>query len=313
MEMERYRAGEVAQPIWLAPRSRLPMNLMKLLREPLVHFLVLGAGLFLVYGRIGAPGTADQDEIRVTNAQIQRLAAGWERTWQRPPTPQELNGLVQDHILEEMLYREALKLGLDRDDTIIRRRLRQKMEFLAEDFGEQTDPTDAELQSYFASHPDQFRLDPRVSFTQLYINRDRRGAAAEAHAAQLLATLAQAGPALDVVALGDPLSLPAHHDTLPRRDVAGLFGEAFAAQLMEVAPERWVGPITSGYGLHVVRVHERIESRLPQFDEVRMAVQREFLYERRTQSQETLRQRLLEQYTVTVESPVDGALQAKLP
>ena len=286
---------------------------MKLLREPLVHFLVLGAGLFLVYGRIGAPGATEPDEIHVSTAQIQRLAAGWERTWQRPPTPQELDGLVQDHILEEMLYREALNLGLDRDDTIIRRRLRQKMEFLAEDLLEQTEPTDAELQAYFASHPDQFRLDPRVSFTQLYINRDRRGATAEAHATELLTTLTQAGPAPDVVALSDPLSLPAHHDALPQRDVARLFGEAFAAQLLEVAPEQWIGPIVSGYGLHVVRVHERIESKLPEFDEVRVAVQREFAYERRLQSQETLRQRLLERYTVTVESPVDGALQAKLP
>ena len=103
MEMERYRAGEVAQQIWLAPRSSLPMKLMKLLREPLVHFLLLGAGLFLVYGRLGGSRAAEPNEIHVSTAQIQRLAAGWERTWQRLPTPQELDGLVQDHILEEML------------------------------------------------------------------------------------------------------------------------------------------------------------------------------------------------------------------
>lgn len=286
---------------------------MRLLREPLLHFLILGAGVFLVYGLMGAGRTAQPDEIVVTPAHVQRLAAGWERTWQRPPTQDELHGLVQNHVLEEMLYREALALGLDQDDTIIRRRLRQKMEFLSEDRAEQTEPSDAELQAYFAANAEQFRLDPRMSFTQIYINRDRRGETAEAHAAELLRTLAQAGPSQDAAALGDPLPLSSQYEALPVREVAGLFGEAFATQLTEVEPGRWVGPIVSGYGLHVVRVDALVEGRLPEFGEVRNVVQRELFNERRGEAREALRRRLLEQYTVTIEAPDAARLQASLP
>ena len=128
------------------------------LREPLVHFLVLGAGIFLLAALVGESDQDQPDQIVVSVGQIDRLVETWQRTWQRPPTQVELEGLVEDHIREEILYREAIALGLDRDDTIIRRRLRQKMEFLPQDLVEQIEPTDAELRTYLRENADAYQV-----------------------------------------------------------------------------------------------------------------------------------------------------------
>jgi hypothetical protein len=149
--------------------------LEKILREPLLHFLVLGAGLFLLFGLVGEPAGERSDRIVITEAKIGDLAQMFERTWRRPPTPAELDGLIEDHIKEEILYREALALGLDRDDTVIRRQLRLKMEFVSEDFAPQTEPTEDELRAFLAEHADRFRSPSRISFTQVYLSPDRRG------------------------------------------------------------------------------------------------------------------------------------------
>ncbi len=125
------------------------------LREPLLHFLLLGTGLFVLSGFLGEPTPSDS-RVVVTPGHVERLVETWRRTWQRPPTAQELEGLIEDHIKEEILYREAIAMGLDRDDTIIRRRLRQKMEFLAEDIAAQDEPAEEELELFlenFSSEP----------------------------------------------------------------------------------------------------------------------------------------------------------------
>ena len=170
---------------------------MKLLREPLVHFLVLGAALFLLYKIVADPVGDRSDRIVVTSGHIERLVEGWKRTWQRPPTRKELEGLIEDHIREEILYREARAMGLDRDDTIIRRRLRQKMEFLFEDLGAQANPSDEELQAFLDKNPDAFRVATRVTFSHIYLNRDRRGESATRDAERLL----RAAGDTDVIAL----------------------------------------------------------------------------------------------------------------
>lgn len=141
------------------------------LHEPLVHFLAIGAGLFLLFAWRGDRAGGDSGRIVVTRARIEHLATGFARTWQRPPTEQELTGLVQDYVKEEAYVREATAMGLDRDDTIIRRRLRQKLEFLTEDALEALNPTDADLRSYLKDHPDAFRVEPRVAFRQVFWTR----------------------------------------------------------------------------------------------------------------------------------------------
>src|SRR6476646_46542 len=151
--------------------------LSRLLREPLLHFLLLGGVLFLIFGRGGSRPPAGA-EIVVTAADIQRIAAGFSVTWQRPPSENELQGAINDYIREEVLYRTGLALGLDKDDTIIRRRIRQKMEFFLEDTVGA--PDDAELRAFFTAHADKFRTEPRIAFHQVFISSKRSDPKAEA-------------------------------------------------------------------------------------------------------------------------------------
>ncbi len=282
------------------------MRLRAALREPLVHFLALGALLFLVFQWWGGGGPGSS-RIVITPGQIDSLVVGFTRTWQRPPTERELKGLIDDYVREEIAVREAMAAGLDRDDTIIRRRLRQKLEFIAEDTIDATPVNDAELQAWLDANPDTFRTEPEVSLRQVYVSVDRRGEAARRDATALLARLTAAGPDAAIDTLGDRLMLPQELDGAPRSEVARLFGERFAEAVVGAETGRWVGPLESGYGLHLVLVRERVEGRLPALDEVRPVVEREFLNDRRTRELNAMYDRLLERYRVTVERREDEA------
>jgi hypothetical protein len=283
-----------------------PTTSARWLREPLVHFLILGALLFLVFNWRGGGGPGS-NRIVITPGQIDSMAAGFARTWQRPPTDQELKGLVDDYVREEMATREAMALGLDRDDTIIRRRLRQKLEFVAEDTIDAAPPTDADLQAWMAQHPETFRVEPQVAFRQVYLSPDKHGSSLEADAERLLAQLTAGGPRVDIETLGDTLMVPREVERTTRADVARLFGEEFAAAVLKVEPGQWTGPLNSGYGLHFVLVSERQEGRTPALAEVRPLVEREFLSARRTRELSQMYERLLERYRVTMEKRPDAA------
>jgi hypothetical protein len=270
---------------------------MKWHREPLFHFLALGVGFFLLYGAVAAP-VREADVIDVTAGDVEQLVRVFEKTWQRPPTEAELDNLIEERIKEEVFYQQALAMGLDRDDTIVRRRLRQKMEFLSEDVAALSEPTESDLAGYLQKHADAFRRPPRFSFRHVYLNPDRRGEAVFSEAEQLLRAL---GEAADALALGDPFLLPRAYESLPAGEVAKLFGSDFAVRLEELPPGRWVGPVKSGFGLHLVRVSERWEGELPELAEVRDAVERDWTAERRAKSAEAFYAALRQRYTVSVE------------
>jgi hypothetical protein len=236
---------------------------MQLLREPLVHFLLLGAMLFGVFALVGERGSARAGRIVVTPGHVEHLTVSFTRTWQRPPTAPELAGLIEDYIREEVLYREAVAMGLDRDDTMVRRRLRQKLEFLTEETAETAPPSDTELQAFLQQHADAFRVEPRLAFRHVFLSLDRRGDATDAAARQLLAQLITGAAATDTAALGDPFLLPPEFSLSSRSEIARLFGDAFAQQLQHLEPGRWAGPIKSGYGLHLVFLRERMDGRFP--------------------------------------------------
>ncbi|MEE8525927.1 MAG: peptidylprolyl isomerase [Thermoanaerobaculia bacterium] len=276
---------------------------MKWHREPLFHFLALGAALFVVHGLVADRESDRGDRIDVTAADVERLAGGWARTWQRPPTEQELAGLIEDSIREEIFYREALALGLDRDDTIIRRRLRQKMEFISDDIAAAVEPTEAALAAFLTANPDKFRVEPRFSFRHVYLNRDRRGDAVLAETERLLAELTR-DLAADPAELGDPFLLPLGYRSQPLSEVAKVFGQLFATRLPELETGRWVGPVESGYGVHLVYVDERVEGRDPALDEVRDAVRTELMAKRREEVNESFYARLRERYEIEIEEPV---------
>jgi len=287
------------------PRRGLPG---RLLREPLVHFLALGAALFALFAAVGRDEGGADRRIVVAAGAVEHLAAVFERTWQRPPTPVELEGLVADHVREEILYREAVALGLDRDDVIVRRRMRQKLELLAEGLGRSVEPSDEELAAFLAAHAERYRVEPRVAFQQLYLSRDRRGPAAGADAARLLARLRAGDPA----ALGDPLPLPATLRDAPLSEVGRQFGARFAERLATLPIGEWSGPVESGYGPHLVRVEARSEGRVPALAEVREAVARDWQGARAEAAAEELYRTLRSRYQVVVEDarPAPGAARA---
>ncbi len=291
----------------MTSNSSASTGLKKLMREPLAHFVLLGAGLFAWSALWGQPGTRNE-RIVVTEAHVARLIEIFGRTWQRPPTERELQGLVDEHIKEEILYREALAMGLDRDDTIIRRRLRQKMEFLSEDLAAQNDPTDEELEAYLAEHVERFRIEGPLSFAHVYISIDRRGDKAIDDAKALLARLNRDPEASgDVASLGDRLPLPSGYESTTASEIAKMFGRAFAERVSGLPVGEWSGPVESGYGLHLVLVSERSEDRMPELAEVREAVTRDWRVREREQTNEALFQMLREKYRVVVEFPFEGA------
>jgi len=259
----------------------------KLLREPLLHFLLLGAGLFGAYAVLNRNQPAAQNEILVSAGQIETLAATFAKIWQRPPSEQELKAQIDAYVKEEMLSREAIALGLDKNDTVIRRRLQQKMEFLAEDFAAASDPTEAELADYLAKHPDQFAEEPRFTFRQVFLSPDKRGDRLEADATQLLADLKKQGTETDIAELGDSSLLPQDLADASQRSVVSQFGSEFTRALAKLKPVEWSGPIQSGYGVHLVFVSQRTEGRVPALDEVREQVKRELLNERRQAANRT--------------------------
>ena len=278
--------------------------LRRVLREPLLHFLALGALVFVVAGvRAGAPtGDAEAHRIVVTAGDVQHLADGFARTWQRAPTDAELRGLVDEWVRDEIYTREAMALGLDRGDSVVRRRLRQKMEFVVEDALAAPPPTDTELAAWLDAHPDAFRRDPAISFLQVYLDRDRRGARAADDARALVATLTRSGPDFDFSALGDRLLLPGDFDHVSLGEVAATFGDGFAAAVAALPMSTWSGPIESGYGLHVVFVRNREPGGVPPLAEVRDLVARELGAERRRAMVDAAYAALRSRYTV-VEEP----------
>ncbi|MCZ6835077.1 MAG: peptidylprolyl isomerase [Planctomycetota bacterium] len=274
----------------------------RILSEPLVHFMLIGAALFAAFSIVSDRTAPSETMIVVTSGKIEHLAAMFTRTWQRPPTKDELQGLIDDFIQEEAAYREGLALGLDRNDIIIRRRIRQKLDFLALEFGPKTEPSDDELASYLAKHSDGFHVDSRLTFRQVFLNADERGDSVLADARQVLDTLRN-DLATDASTLGDQLLLEHAYRDITKRDIESLFGQRFGEAIVQIDPGGWQGPIESGYGVHLVFVDERSEGRLPQLDEIRDQVRREWDNARRREAIETFYKELVEKYEISIEWP----------
>jgi hypothetical protein len=275
----------------------------KLLHEPLVHFMLLGVLLFAGFKFISKNDVDQPGTIVVTPGKIEFLVTGFTRTWQRPPTQAELDGLIRDYIREEVCAREAIALGLDKDDTVIRKRLRQKLEFISDSVASELVPTDAELQKYLEDNLDKFRTEKQVSFRQVYLDPQRHGQFLSRDVTQLFELLSQSGANADISRFGDSFLLDQEYPDLPIGEVAKQFGEKFATRLGELPIGQWHGPIESGYGVHIVLVTNRRDGRTPLLKEVRDAVRTEWLSAKRTELNEQFYQSLLKRYTVTIENP----------
>jgi hypothetical protein len=269
-----------------------------------LHFLVLGAGLFVLYALIGSHRSESNasNQIVVTAGRLRSLAETFSRQWNRPPSEDELSGLVRDFVRQEVLAREAVALGLDRDDTIVRRRLAQKMDFLSDDIASAATPTDEELQTYLAAHPERFRVEARFTFDQVFLDRGKRGDRLEADVAKLQAALNAPGAALDLATLGDSRLLETHFEDVGRREVEANFGARFTERLETLPTGRFEWPVESGYGLHLVRVERRTPAHVPMLEAVRDSVVREWSEAKRAETKEAHLQSLMARYHVVIEA-----------
>jgi len=268
--------------------------------DPLVIFAVLGGLLFGLHllTRSPDPGTSDR-RIVVTDADVMWLIEAFEKRRMRPPTRQEVQGLVDRKIKDEVLYREAVALGFDREDPALRRRLAMKLEYLARDVGAAADPTEAELQAHLDANPERYALEPRRRFAHVYVSEDRRGKEAAAEARALLEAL-RANPEQDVTKVGDPILLEAEQPMASRADVERRFGRDFAGGLFALEVGNWSGPVRSGFGLHLVRVLEAEAGEAAGLEDVSARVRVDLLHVRKEQAFENYMQALLERYDVVV-------------
>ncbi len=281
---------------------------MRWLKEPLLHFLLIGAGLFVLFYQVSDEAAERADRIVVTADDIDRMAALWARRWQRPPTSAELDGLIASRIREEVLYREARALGLEQDDTIVRRRMAQKMEFLFQDIAQPAEPTEAALETFLQQNVARFQESARFSFMHVYLSSDRRGGQAAEDARLLLDDLRIQGAEADPAAVSDPLML--NHRVVDRseREIARMLGREFADALSALPVKQWHGPIESAYGVHLVFIHERVAPRLPALAEIRDRVRTELLSVKRREANEVMYKELKSRYEIVVDKPGNESL-----
>jgi hypothetical protein len=272
----------------------------RFVREPLIQFFVIGAVVFGLYALTGNRQEEKRDRIVVTEGRVQQLAQVFTKTWQRPPTPQELRGLIDAHVKEEVYYREAVKLGLDRDDTLIRRRMQQKMEFLTEPGEDLLKADDGQLQAFLEANKAEFRVEPRIAFQQVFINPEAEDEPAAVRARKALEALRTSGLGDAPSGLGDPTLLPA---TIPLSSLSSIgrdFDDAFAQRVADLPKNEWEGPVESPFGLHLVCVTERVEGYDPPLEEVRAAVEQEWRTQKRDNFQNEEYGRLHAKYDVVV-------------
>ncbi len=287
-----------------------PQRLMKnLLREPLVHFLLLGLALFALNAYWAANAGGEQ-RIVVSQARVTTLTQNFARTWQRQPSASELDGLIEEYIRDEILTNEALRLGLDRDDTVIRRRLRQKLEIITEESAASANPTDSELDSYRQVHADTFRGEARFAFEQVFFDPTRRGEQLSSdieRARSALNNSIRRATAADFSTYGDALFvLQPRYALTGERAIASSFGNAFVTALSTLKADvsgQWQGPIESGYGLHLVRITGReAGANLPLAD-VRPLVEREWRNAQRNRARDAHYQSLRATYRIDIAKP----------
>lgn len=276
---------------------------MNFLREPLLQFFLIGLSIFILYSIFAEPGAEDEGLIITVNAgEIEWMINSWKNRWNRPPTEEELESLVQQYIKETILYREALEMGLNQHDRVIRRRLAQKMEFLAKDLATITPPSEEELRSYFEKYKAQYLLPRRYTFTQVYFDPDLRGDATLDDAEMVKQKLVKEGDSIaDPGSLGDNIMLQSYNPNKEPIEIQKMFGSGFRESLEMLEPGKWHGPVLSGYGAHLVYISHVSESHPPKFDQLREQVTQDWTANRSEEFNQEFYNALREKYTVVTE------------
>ena len=317
--MNEVSAVAETQPTTERPGARqwLPPAIKRWLREPLLHFLLLGLLLFAAYAYLqrGRGGFESSRQIALTLDELRQMDMYFESQWHRQPTSAEFQAMVEDRVREEVLYREALAMGLDKDDTIVKRRMAQKMQFLAEDVAAAHEPSTSELKAWFEKNSNKFALPSRYSFRHLYFSPDKRGKNAQDDAAKALAKIAgQPEDSKRAASLGDQFMFQDYYGDRAPEALAKEFGPQFAVALEKLKPGSWQGPIESGYGWHLVYVDTVIPGRIPAFEEMEPDVKTAWLGEQKATAWQKAYTEMRAKYTVLLPVPSDKeAAQAPLP
>ena len=282
------------------------------LREPALQFLVIGTGLFILYGWLHGRASFSRDTIVVTEGRTEQLAAGFASLHRRPPTREEMDDMVRDAVREEIFYREAMALHLDEDDVIVRRHMAQKLQFLSEDTHPVPEPTPAQLRDFLAQHPQQFQAERGYSFTQVFFSPQRHGKQMTADAEHLLASLRHTPADATLVTSGDPFLLDSKFERLPAGETARLFGADFEKALQTIPTGGWQGPIASSFGSHLVLLRTREAPGPPRLADVQEDVRRAWTNEQRELANARFYDELRRRYDVRVELPPASSDPAKL-
>jgi hypothetical protein len=277
---------------------------LRLLREPLVHFLLIGAALFALFDLAGGDRGSDSRRIEITDGVVADIVQRYSEVWRRPPSAPELQALLDSYIQEEVLYREGVAQGLLEDDPVIRRRVRQKMDVLGEESRESTPPTEAELQSWLDSHGSLYANPPVLSFTQVMFDPAKTGAGTEA---AMVAAKARLIAGADPSSVGEASLLPGTHARVGMDRVARDFGEEFANSVAKLPAGSWQGPVRSGLGLHLVRISERLAGRPAKLADVRSAVERDWESNRRDRAAAAYYRDLRRDYDVVLKADLPAA------
>ncbi len=278
-------------------------SFIRLLREPLAQFLVIGLVLFLVYAALnhGVSQTGTSYQIVLTTDDLRQLQSTFAAQWQRAPSPEEMRGLEENKIREEVLYREGLLLGLDKDDVIIKRRLAQKMQFLAEDVAAAHDPTTAELKAWYAKNSSGFAVPSRFSFRHLYFSPDQRGQRAPDDAIKGLAKIkGEPEESKRAAALADGFMFQGYYADRTPEELDKEFGSQFASAIQKLKPGSWQGPVESGYGWHLVFVDSVIPGHIPVFEEVEPNVKTAWLADQKQQAWQKAYEDMRSKYSVVL-------------
>ncbi len=279
------------------------------LREPLLHFLLLGIVLFGLYAytQHGRGGVESSKQIALSLDDLRTMDMYFQSQWHRQPTPAEFQAMVEDKVREEVLYREGLAMGLDKDDEIVKRRMAQKMQFLAEDVAAAHEPTSAELKAWFDKNSSRFALPSRYSFRHLYFSPDKRGKNAQEEAAKALSKIAgQPEDSKLAAASGDSFMFQDYYGDRTPEAIAKEFGPQFAVALEKLKPGSWQGPIESGYGWHLVFVDTVIPGRIPSFEEMEPDVKTAWLAEQKATAWQKAYKEMRAKYTVMLPAPPEN-------
>jgi len=290
-------------------------RLTRLFKEPLLQFLIIGAAIYGAYALFASPEDDYRDNTILVDAnRINVMISEWEARWSRSPTRQEIEGLIQAYIKEDVLYRQAVTMGLNEDDPITRRRMAQKLEFLTSDLASFQQPAEGELKQFFEENLDSYRDPDLISFTQIFINPDARGDATLVDAAQILEQVRAAGePTEETSQLGDRFMLQNYFAAATELDIRRQLGSGFAEQVMKLEPGQWHGPVLSGYGVHLVYVYDFQEAAPPVLENVQDRVREDWLAMKRDEFNAEFLKSLKDRYEIIIEElPADRLLDTQI-